>query len=580
MGLTWWSWRKWPDPLIDCGRELYVPWQITRGKVLYRDLASLFGPLSSYVNALWFRLFGVSLLTLAAGNLFIFATMTAGIHWFVRGSTNVVTATAASLSILLLFGFSQYVGVGNYNFVTPYSHEATHGLALSIATLACVLRAIAMRRRVLWLLAGVCFGLVLLTKPEVAIAAATGVAAAVIGAGLLVGSDRRSLATSALLFVTAAVVPALFFFLYFASHMPQADALRATAGAWMAPLNAAIAANPFYIRGMGFDRPVANLGATAVAFAGFAGFIAVGAWIAVRTTPSRRRFALATAIFLVVAMLALRGGTWPRALPLIAATSVIVTGSMFVRSRGARNEAVKRLSLAAWSMFGLVLLAKMGINARIAHYGFYLALPATVTAIVLVCWLVPHVLAIRYSQAAGEAFRRIALWTLALAVAPYLGLSHAWYRTKVISIGSDGDRFLASKAPALWQGQAVHDAADYLARSAPPDAQVAVLPEGVMLNYLARRDSPLRVINLMPPEMLAFGEAAVLQSLARRPPQLVLLVHKDMREYGYPQFGTDPRYGLTTVTWIRDRYRTVRIVGAHPMSPSGSGIEILERVIE
>ena len=64
FALTWWSWRKWPDPLIDFGRELYVPWQITEGRVLYRDIESLFRPLFPYVNALWFRLFGVSLTTL------------------------------------------------------------------------------------------------------------------------------------------------------------------------------------------------------------------------------------------------------------------------------------------------------------------------------------------------------------------------------------------------------------------------------------------------------------------------------------------------------------------------------------
>ena len=36
--LTVWSWLKWPDPLIDFGRELYTPWQLSSGKVLYRDV--------------------------------------------------------------------------------------------------------------------------------------------------------------------------------------------------------------------------------------------------------------------------------------------------------------------------------------------------------------------------------------------------------------------------------------------------------------------------------------------------------------------------------------------------------------
>ena len=32
------SWRKWPDVLIDFGMQLYIPWRIDHGAVLYRDL--------------------------------------------------------------------------------------------------------------------------------------------------------------------------------------------------------------------------------------------------------------------------------------------------------------------------------------------------------------------------------------------------------------------------------------------------------------------------------------------------------------------------------------------------------------
>src|SRR5437016_2475231 len=66
-----WSWGTWPDVLIDFGRELYLPWQITRGRALYRDLAHINGPLSPYVNAAWFSLLGVSLRSLVIGNIVI-----------------------------------------------------------------------------------------------------------------------------------------------------------------------------------------------------------------------------------------------------------------------------------------------------------------------------------------------------------------------------------------------------------------------------------------------------------------------------------------------------------------------------
>ncbi len=30
-----WSWRTWPDVLVDYGRELYVPWRLAAGQTLY-----------------------------------------------------------------------------------------------------------------------------------------------------------------------------------------------------------------------------------------------------------------------------------------------------------------------------------------------------------------------------------------------------------------------------------------------------------------------------------------------------------------------------------------------------------------
>src|SRR4029453_11665988 len=59
--MAFWSWRKWPDLLIDFGQQLYIPWQLSSGKLLYKDIVILHGPLSQYFNAFWFRLFGPSL---------------------------------------------------------------------------------------------------------------------------------------------------------------------------------------------------------------------------------------------------------------------------------------------------------------------------------------------------------------------------------------------------------------------------------------------------------------------------------------------------------------------------------------
>ena len=64
------TWRKWPDVLTDFGSQLYLPWQIASGSVLYRDVTYLTGgPLSQHYHALLFKVFGVSMLPIFLSNL-------------------------------------------------------------------------------------------------------------------------------------------------------------------------------------------------------------------------------------------------------------------------------------------------------------------------------------------------------------------------------------------------------------------------------------------------------------------------------------------------------------------------------
>src|SRR3990167_2969639 len=69
------SWFKWPDLIVDYGREVYVPWQITLGKVLYIDLNVIHGPLASYLNALLFYVFGTGITTLVFFNISLVALL-------------------------------------------------------------------------------------------------------------------------------------------------------------------------------------------------------------------------------------------------------------------------------------------------------------------------------------------------------------------------------------------------------------------------------------------------------------------------------------------------------------------------
>ena len=209
------SWRKWPDVVIDFGLQLYLPWRIDQGAVLYRDLHYLAGgPFSQYFNALLFKIFGVSFRTLIFANLTITAALLVLIYRRFLAAADRWTATTICLGIVLVFAFNEYQVVGNYNYLAPYSHELFHGLVLSILAIALLSDWVNKQQIRYALAAGFCFGLVFLTKPEIFVALAAGAAAAFI---LFYFTRRRGdfLVKSAAGFLAAAVIPVLGFFLFF-----------------------------------------------------------------------------------------------------------------------------------------------------------------------------------------------------------------------------------------------------------------------------------------------------------------------------------------------------------------------------
>ena len=98
-----------------------------------------------------------------------------------------------------------------------------------------------------------------------------------------------------------------------------------------------------------------------------------------------------------------------------------------------------------------------------------------------------------------------------------------------------------------------------------------------MLNYQARRVNSTGYINLMPPELQMFGEEEIVRSFAARPPDYVLLVHKNTDEYGIRFFGSNG-YGERIMQWVLDHYTPVRTLGAEPLCDDRFGVKVLQRL--
>ena len=242
------SWRKWPDILVDFGLQLYLPWKISTGSVLYRDVMYLTaGPLSQYYHAFLFKCFGASFRAIVFSNLLLTAGMLTLLFNRFRTATDTLTATMICLAIVLGFAFNQYVDIGNYNFIAPYCHEIVHGVFLSILALVFVSNWLMRERIGFALAAGVCAGLVFLTKPEVFAALGAGIAGAFVLFLITKGRAHIKFATrSALILVAGAAIPFLAFAIYFHQFQSWKESVRAAGFAWVPLLHGGVAGGPYY----------------------------------------------------------------------------------------------------------------------------------------------------------------------------------------------------------------------------------------------------------------------------------------------------------------------------------------------
>jgi hypothetical protein len=568
-----WTWGTWADIQVDFGREVYIAWRISQGDALYRDLAYYNGPLSPHLNALWFLLFGVAIRTLVICNLLVLAGITWLLHALLRQVGSRLAATTATLVFVLVFAFGQYVFAGNYNYVCPYSHDAVHGVLLSLASLHCLAR-FARRPAIRWpALGGGFLGLVFLTRSEVFLAAALGTLAQLLAILRLRTMSRRGGAKAVGVFFACSAVPPLLAFLLLALRLPLQLALIGTLGTWPATLSSPVASLRFFQGFSGLLDPAAHLALMLEWTAGYAAVFLPTMAVAMRMR-GRGVGASVVALGFTFGLL-----TWwwrdapplriAMPLPLFLAGGCVAAAVAVIRRRMEQPGPARPALRLGLHVFALVLLLKLGLFCRIHHYGFYLALPGVMLLVVALLDGLPGWVDRRGGSGpmvCGTAFGAILAFVVTLLV-----LRGSFLGEQTARVAAGGDVLRADAV----RGEAFQIALQQIEQRIGRDETLVAFPEGVMLNFLSRRRNPTPHTNFMPTEIVLFGEDSILALLQAHPPDWVALVHKDTSEFGFRFFGRD--YAVRIGEWIEQNYRPVHGIGSMPLQTDAFGILLLKR---
>jgi hypothetical protein len=285
------------------------------------------------------------------------------------------------------------------------------------------------------------------------------------------------------------------------------------------------AARQFYAQVSGLDTPFRSIMITALSAAGIVLFVFL-----LRQVHARK--------WLVLLSLALAIVTWLLASDVFFRAWALLQLAALVWAIARRDADLVILSTVA-----VVATARIALNLAPSWYGFVLVLP---TYLVIARVLFNDLPALRvYSPRAAW------LWLPLFGLIATAGLIQQRTRYEVKEYPIDTPRgrlYDANPDRARVLNEFIRTTR---ARS------MVVFPEGVSLNYFTGIRNPLRRYIFTPPETAAPPvEAELLDALIEREPETVVILSRDVTEFGMRGFGED--YNRELASMIATRYRLER----------------------
>lgn len=553
------SWNRWVEPYVDTGRELMVPWRVSRGDALYRDVRFYYGPLAPLLAAGADSLAGRSLpARIALAAIIALAHLEAlrrlAARFLSAGRASLVTALAVALFFFLRPG-------GCHLF--PYSLDTS--LAVAAATWTLVFAGGRQPRR---LLLAISLLVAFLARVE------TGFAAAVVAMlpvlGHVSGSDRRR--TLACVLAPAGIAAAVY--ALFSAGTPLAT-LRQEG--WLAFFSLPSEFRRVYSTFSGLDRPGLRLAELALA----AILLAVSAtWLlAVAFLASRAGSARSSRLAEIAGLGVLAAGSavwlWPPAgmrealslfPPLVRPLPffVVIGGlwRLLERLRRRNDDGVFATVPDGVLLLSVIFAGRLILAAGYVgpYAAFYLPLATVVAATAL----------LRCADHAGRSLNLAGLPRLAAgALIVFLGSRIAALSTIYRNPG-----WARVDTPAgslrLLEPYATTSrlALDELARRTPANGTIAGFPEIGFLQYVLGRANPLPQDQFFPGHLDAVAEQDAIGRIERRPPDAFVYVNVLTIGHGPVAFGSD---------YLQRLDAAVRRL-SHPVAAFGPGARAGERI--
>lgn len=540
--LAWANWGKITDPIIDIGREIEIPARLVSGQVLYRDVATYYGPLAYYINALALLIFGHRLQVFFAVGLVLALAATILFYGLAKRLTNGRWA-ALSTGCMLIYCA---LGPGIFNFILPYSSGSVYAIVLCLLAIAAVDR-YGFTGKTIWLIiAAIACGFAGIAKQEYGIAVLVGV---LVGINLCSAQNIRTRIRRSLVVLVVAGVCAFLPLTLLASQISWEQLYLSLFP--VSKLGTMKQSTLFQV------SPAKTL---YIWWATFKVFFAASVVIWVSILASRwfvksqwmnlnQRFSNLVEVLLSIALLVLGLTCLNQSSAFSAYPPMTIfhpwenlSWSLPVIVGWFAFQQAKLMQYKHAPLLWTLLIFSLLLNARwlfyINFYGLY-AVPVILLFFTLIYDLT--------QRASGLVWRYLLICLLIGSTIKLIPLGQYSYAIN----SSFGTFYVPNATIAQVFNQTINTINTSQASS------VLILPEGSILNFLTATHSPSKEITFLPVTLpTSQDEEDFLRRMQANPPQMVVYVYRSFPEYGYQTYA---EFNPLVDRWITQKHRLIQV---------------------
>jgi len=550
------------SPIIDCfSQNAYIPSEILKGKVLYKDIFATYGPFSYLFNALLFLVFGQHLNILYTVGLLNSVFILFSIYIITLLLSTRLLAFTLSVLVMMICVFHYYI----FNFVFPYASAMSYAFgAFLYALLFCMLY-YKHSRVEFALLSAFFLGLSFSNKLDF------------IFFGLVLASiifyfrplERKYIIYSLLAFISTPILCLIFLFFQGLNFNDIYQYLVYLASFIKSPT-----AKMFYANYTGLYPSIRIFSLdiklfsyfVLILFSSFAVIYPLLLIISNKISfvkfhfPKYLRYILMLGLAYLGYILVNIFGVndilfnWSA----ISATFILffILSGYFINKLPLADKIKKffpphkELSLKDRLIIIVAFAAILSVSRTyyfvdIHSFGtFFIPMLLAVNLVFLFDYIPLYCGKIQGSQ-----------WRATLAIT-FLSLAftfHAYYKDKLdnqITFPIASDRGIMFSVKPF--SETLNYAIDYITANVPKNARILVIPQGTVLNFLTGRSSDNFYYDLLPPTIESFSEDKIVSDLAKNPPDYIILNNRDCSDWGFRYFGDD--YGRKILSFIFENY--------------------------